>query len=45
MASSFRLARSLGRPKGREALGLYVVLAASLALGLAPGLFLAAGGF
>ena len=28
-----------------EALGLYVVLAASLALGLAPGLFLAAGGF
>jgi hypothetical protein len=45
MASSFRLARSLGHPKGREALGLYVVLAASLALGLAPGLFLAAGGF
>jgi hypothetical protein len=45
MASSFRLARSLGRPQGREAVGVYLVLAASLALGLAPGLFLAAGGF
>jgi hypothetical protein len=45
MASSFRLARSLGRPRGREALGVYLVLAASLALGLAPGVFLAAGGF
>jgi formate hydrogenlyase subunit 3/multisubunit Na+/H+ antiporter MnhD subunit len=43
--SSFRLARSLGHPQGREAVGLGLVLATSLALGLAPGLFLAAGGF
>jgi hypothetical protein len=44
-ASSFRLARSLGHPQGTEAIGLGLVLAFSLALGLAPGLFLAAGGF
>jgi formate hydrogenlyase subunit 3/multisubunit Na+/H+ antiporter MnhD subunit len=43
--SSFRLARSLGHPQGREAVGLGLVLATSLALGLAPGFFLAAGGF
>ena len=43
--SSFRLARSIGHPQGREAVGLGLVLATSLALGLAPGLFLAAGGF
>src|SRR5207302_392807 len=39
--SSFRLARSLGHPQGREAVGLGLVLATSLALGLVPGFFLA----
>lgn len=44
LAHSFRLARTLGRPHGRTAVGVALALAISLALGVAPGLFLAAGG-
>ncbi len=44
LAHAFRLARSLGRPRGRTAIGVGLALAISLALGLAPGVFLRAGG-
>jgi hypothetical protein len=44
-ASSFRLARTLGLGRGKEAVGFCLVIALSLALGLAPSLFLALGGF
>jgi hypothetical protein len=45
VASSLRLARTLGLGRGKEAVGFCLVVALSLALGLAPGLFLALGGF
>jgi hypothetical protein len=44
-ASSFRLARTLALGRGKEAVGFCLVIALSLALGLAPSLFLALGGF
>ena len=45
MISSFRLARNLEPGSGTEAFGFYTVIALSLALGLAPGAFLALGGY
>jgi hypothetical protein len=45
MPASFRLARTLEPGRGRSALGLYAAVALSLALGLAPGAFLALGGY
>jgi hypothetical protein len=45
MIGSFRLARTLDAGQGRTAFVLYAVLAVSLALGLAPGAFLALGGY
>ena len=38
---AFRLGRTLGRPAGRPAVGIWVTLAVSVVLGLAPGLLLA----
>jgi NADH:ubiquinone oxidoreductase subunit 2 (subunit N) len=43
-AHAFRLARTVGAPRGRGALGLWLTLALSLGLGLAPGVLRAAGG-
>jgi hypothetical protein len=43
-AHAVRLARTLGTPGGRTALGLWLTLAASLVLGLAPGAIRALGG-
>jgi hypothetical protein len=43
IAHAFRLSRTLGSPSGRGALGIWLVLAMSLVLGLAPGLLLALG--
>jgi hypothetical protein len=42
---SFRLARTLEAGQGRTAIVFYAVLGLSLALGLAPGAFLALGGY
>ncbi|HUZ89523.1 MAG TPA: hypothetical protein VMU49_06815 [Candidatus Acidoferrales bacterium] len=44
-AHAFRLARSLGRPDPRTRWGFGLVLAASLALGVVPGLVLSLGGY
>lgn len=44
VAHSFRLAGTMGVPRGRAAIGVVLALALSLALGLAPGIFLRAGG-
>lgn len=44
VAHSLRLARGLGRPAGRTAVGVGLALGFSLALGVAPGVFLAAAG-
>ena len=44
LAHSFRLASTLGRPRGRSAVGIAIALVISLILGVAPGLFLTAGG-
>jgi hypothetical protein len=38
---AFRLGRTLGRPAGRPAVGIWVTLAVSVVLGLAPGVLLA----
>jgi hypothetical protein len=38
---AFRLGRTLGRPSGRPAVGIWVTLAVSMVLGLAPGVLLA----
>jgi hypothetical protein len=43
-AHAFRLARTVGMPQGRGSLGLWLVLALSLVLGLAPGALRAVGG-
>jgi hypothetical protein len=42
---AFRLARTLEPGHGKEAIGFYVVVAISVALGLAPGAFLALAGY
>lgn len=44
IAHAFRLAGTISRPQGRQAVGVIVTLALSLALGLAPALFLRAAG-
>lgn len=44
LAHSFRLARGLGRPHGRAAIGVVLALAASLVLGLFPALALTPAG-
>jgi hypothetical protein len=43
-AHAFRLARTVGTPQGRGSLGLWLVLALSLVLGLAPAALRAVGG-
>lgn len=45
LGHGFRLASSLGRPSGRAAIGVGVATAASLAIGIWPGLWLHGGGF
>jgi hypothetical protein len=42
LPSSIRLARSIGRPRGRTAIGVAITLGVSLAIGVYPGLFQAA---
>jgi hypothetical protein len=44
IAHSLRLARTVGSPRGRAALGLWLTIGISLALGLFPGALRAAGG-
>ncbi|HEX6349091.1 MAG TPA: hypothetical protein VF160_06835 [Candidatus Dormibacteraeota bacterium] len=44
LAHSFRLARTLGAPAGRSAVGVVLALGFSLLLGLAPAVLLALGG-
>ncbi len=44
LAHSFRLARSVGRPAGRPAVGVVLALAASVVLGLLPALAIAQAG-
>lgn len=43
LAHSFRLARTLGEPRGRQAIAVVLALAASLLIGLLPGALLAMG--
>ena len=44
LAHSFRLARTLGAPRGRSAVGVVLALAFSVLLGVAPAAVLALGG-
>jgi hypothetical protein len=44
LAHSFRLARTIGAPRGRAAVGVVLALAFSVILGVAPSLLLATGG-
>jgi len=44
LGHSFRLARTLGSPRGRSAVGVVVALGFSLVLGVAPAVLLAMGG-